>query len=209
MSGCRAARVRWGTWLAIETFVDACCALGLLNTHRTRRPLVANPSLPLRTRNLHLHRTFKQTTGLSGFGPPGQADAPFPLGWGEVIPMCFLPGTAGYCWVVPGSARRLPTTALVPALVPALMLPVAWTFHCFLPSVLFAPMQPGLLLTHSLPTLCVRSQSKRGRARSLYCCPSPAGDTTNRHRWWVFVLQVPACGKRSTAISCATGQAGL
>lgn len=36
-------------------------------------------------------RTFERTTGLSGFGPPGQAEVHFPLGWGEVIPLCFLP----------------------------------------------------------------------------------------------------------------------
>ncbi|KAL4428144.1 hypothetical protein ABPG75_002233 [Micractinium tetrahymenae] len=29
-------------------------------------------------------RTFQQTTGLSGFGPPGEAAAPFPLGWDEL-----------------------------------------------------------------------------------------------------------------------------
>ncbi len=37
-------------------------------------------------------RTFHLTTGLSGFGPPGETAAPFPLGWGEVVPLSFLPG---------------------------------------------------------------------------------------------------------------------
>ncbi|GFR87174.1 protein CA_C1420-like [Elysia marginata] len=34
----------------------------------------------------------KNVSGLSGYGPPGQSSEPFPLRWGEVIPVHFIPG---------------------------------------------------------------------------------------------------------------------
>ncbi|XP_041366426.1 uncharacterized protein LOC121381246 isoform X2 [Gigantopelta aegis] len=35
--------------------------------------------------------TARNVSGLSGYGPPGGSDVPFPLRWGEVIPLYFIP----------------------------------------------------------------------------------------------------------------------
>ncbi|KAK3098992.1 hypothetical protein FSP39_024996 [Pinctada imbricata] len=48
----------------------------------------------------------KNISALSGFGPPGASDSPFPLRWGEVIPLHFIPGNLTEIVILSHPSRR-------------------------------------------------------------------------------------------------------
>lgn len=124
---------------------SGCCTL-LLCVH-TELAALHCPTLP------HPCRGLRRTTGLSGFGPPGQAEAPLALGWGEVIPLAFLPGAC------PGQ--------------PCALLQAAACKACRA-----APARP---LCACPRAACM--QRSCGARRGSSCCRFPAGATTNPQTW--------------------------